>query len=457
MTDTLGLLLAFGLVMLNAFFVAAEFSLVSVRRSRIQTLVEDGSANAAVVLRAIQHQDRFIAATQLGITIASLGLGWVGEPALSHIVEPILEPILHLLPEDAHATVNVVAIGGVISFALITFLHVVMGELMPKSIALQFPERTALWVARPTALAVAVFRLPIRLLNGTGNFFLRLLGVNPAAGHELVHSVEELKLLIRSSAESGLFEDSQQDMVEAVFEMGETRARQLMVPRTEIIAFQADTPLQAVIDMALADDVSLTKFPVYEDDLDEVLGVVHIRDLMRALCDGEVATTSLREMVMPTLEVPESITIRDLLARFREARRHLAILLDEYGGTAGLITLEDLLEEIVGDVQSPYDQPEDADIRIQPDGTALINGLTPIDEINESFGLALADSNYETIAGYVLGRLDRLAQLGDEVDAGLVRLRVEEMDHLRISTVRLIPNEVQPSPSSSAEEDSAMA
>jgi len=453
MNDFLGLLLTAGLVLLNAFFVAAEFSLVSVRRSRIAELVEAGDAAATVVQKALEHQDRFIAATQLGITLASLGLGWIGEPALGHLIEPVvvalLRPLLGEAAEGASQAVGGVAIGSVIAFLLITFTLVVVGELMPKSIALQNPERTALWVAYPTAWATTLFHIPIRLLNGTGNLLLRLLGMQPSSGHELVHSVEELKILVRSSAESGLFEGGEDDIVEAVFEMRETRARQLMVPRLEIVAFRADTPLDMVIDQAA--ETSLTKFPVYEDNLDQVIGILHIKDLMRVMRQQPEALPSLRDLVRPALFVSETITISDLLRRFRQERQHLAILLDEYGGTAGLITLEDLLEELVGDVQDAF-EPTEAAIQRLPDGSALIDGLTPIDEVNEAFGLALADPDYETIAGYVLGRLERLAEVGDEIEAGPVRLRVEALDELRIARLRLIPQPPAASAQPSEEE-----
>ncbi len=439
MNNIFGLLLALGLVLLNAFFVAAEFALVSVRRSRIEELIEAGNTTARVVRAAVHDLDRYIAATQLGITLASLGLGWVGEPALGHLVEPLVEsllqPVAHLLPTGTVETTSAVAIGSVIAFLIITFLHVVIGELMPKSIALQNPERTSLWVARPIVWVARLFYLPIRALNGTGNALLRLIGVRPASGHELVHSVEELKILVRSSAASGLLVGGEDDIVEAVFEMGETRARQLMVPRTEIVAFQVDSPLDEVIDQVA--ESALTKFPVYEDDLDQTIGILHVKDLLRALRrDGE--SVSLRELARPALFVSESIPIADLLRRFREEKQHLALLLDEYGGTAGLITLEDLLEEIVGDVQDAF-QPDETEPQFLPDGSALLSGLMPIDEVNEHFGLNLHDPNYETIAGYVLGQLDRMAQVGDEVVSGGVRLRVEAMDGLRVDRVRLTP------------------
>ncbi len=443
MDNIFGLLLALGLVLLNAFFVAAEFALVSVRRSRVEALIEGGNTTAKVVRSAIQDLDRYIAATQLGITIASLGLGWVGEPALGHIVEPvleaILEPIAHALPEGAIEVTSAAAIGSVIAFLIITFLHVVIGELMPKSIALQDPERTSLWVARPIVWAAKLFHWPIRALNGTGNALLRLIGVHPASGHELVHSVEELKILVRSSAEGGIFAGGEDNIVEAVFEMGETRARQLMVPRTEVVAFQADTLLDDVIDQVA--ESALTKFPVYEEDLDETIGILHVKDLLRTMRHGE-EPVSLRALVRPALFVPDAIPIGDLLTRFRKEKQHLALLLDEYGGTAGLITLEDLLEEIVGDVQDAF-EPGEAEQELLPDGSALLSGLMPIDEVNEDFGLELDHPNYDTIAGYMLGRLDRIAQVDDEVEADGVRLRVETLDGMRIDRVRLIP---QPAP-----------
>lgn len=439
MNSLLGVLLAIGLVLLNAFFVAAEFSLVSVRRSRIEALIESGNSSARVVKVAIHDLDRYIAATQLGITLASLGLGWVGEPALGHLIEPVFElvfgPVSHLLPEGFINTTSAATIGGAIAFLIITFMHVVIGELMPKSIALQDPEKTSLWVARPIVWVARLFYLPIRALNGTGNALLHLVGVEPASGHALVHSVEELKILVRSSAEGGVFAGGEDDIVEAVFGMGEVRARQLMVPRTEVVAFHVDAELDHVVDQVA--ESALTKFPVYEDDLDHVVGILHVKDLLRALRrTGEPVT--LKSLVRPALFVSENILIGDLLGRFREERQHLTILLDEYGGTAGLITLEDLLEELVGDVQDAF-EGEETRSTVLPDGSTVISGLMPIDEVNEEFGLELQDPNYETIAGYIMGRLNRIAKLGDEVKAGPVQLTVETMDGLRIDRIRVDP------------------
>lgn len=439
MDDFVGLLLALGLVLLNAFFVAAEYALVSVRRSRIETLIATGNVTAKVVRAAISDLDRYIAAIQLCITMAGLGLGWVGEPALGHIVQPgieaLLRPVVHLLPPGVVEASTVVAIGSGITFLIITFVLVVLGELMPKAATLQNPEAVALFVVRPIVWTGRLLHWPIRLLNGTANTLLRLIGVDSDRQHELVHSVDELRILIRSSAESGLFAQGEDDIMEAVFEMGETRARRLMVPRTEITAFQADLPLDAVIDQVA--ESNLTKFPIYEEDLDRVVGILHTKDLLRAMrrpaAEGAVL---LRDLVRPALFVSEAITINDLLARFRADKQHLALLLDEYGGTAGLIALEDLVEELVGDVQDAF-EGEEVEVEEQADGTVIFSGLTPIDEVNEHLGLALDDPKYETIAGYILGRLDRLAQPGDRVETERVILTVEQLDGLRIDRVRV--------------------
>jgi len=441
LTDLLRIVAVFVLVLANAFFVAAEFSLVSVRRTRVAELVQQGNAAAAWVQKAIDNPDRVIAATQLGITLASLGLGWIGEPALSHL----LEPVVSLFPLENRTEVSHTLSAG-IAFTLITFLHVVVGELAPKSIALQNPEATSLVVARPTVWTEWIFKPFIFLLNGAGNLLLRLVGIRPAGAHALTHSVEELRMLVNASAEGGVFEPEEGEMLNAILDLNTLLVRQVMIPRTEIVAVEADTPLEEII--TLVTQSTYTKFPVYDDTLDQILGIVHVKDLLRALQDPNCRDCTARAFAREPLYVPETIPVNALLKRFRDDRQHIAIVLDEFGGTAGLVTLEDLLEEIVGEVSDPFDviTPE---IQTLPDGTALIDGLTLIEEVNEQLGLDLQDPNYDTIAGYVLGRLGRIARAGDTVEAGGVRLRVEAMDGLRIarlSLVRLQPREEDASP-----------
>jgi CBS domain containing-hemolysin-like protein len=429
LSDLLKLVAVLFLVLANGFFVAAEFSLVSVRRTRITELVEQGNAAAVWVKKAIENPDRVIAATQLGITLASLGLGWIGEPALSHL----LEPVVNLFPAAARSGISHSLSAG-FAFALITFLHVVVGELAPKSIALQNPERTSLVVAQPTLWSEWIFKPVIILLNGSGNLLLRLIGIKPASGHELVHSIGELKMLVTASTEGGMVEAEESEMLHAIFDLGELVVRQVMIPRTEVTAVEADTPLEEII--ALVTQSTYTKFPVYEDDLDQILGIVHVKDLLRALQSPDRKDCTARALMRDPIFVPETISVSALLGHFRKHRQHIAIVLDEYGGTAGLVTLEDLLEEIVGEVSDPFDRIN-PQIQSMPDGSSMIDGMALIEEVNEHMNLDLQDSDYDTIAGFVLGKLGRIPRVGDTVESHGVRLRVESMDGLRIARLSL--------------------
>jgi CBS domain containing-hemolysin-like protein len=425
--DLLGLVAVGVLVLANSFFVAAEFSLVSVRRTRILELVEKGDSKADNVLKAINNPDRVIAATQLGITLASLGLGWIGEPALSSLFLPIVE----LFPIEIQSEVSH-TIAAVASFAIITFMHVVVGELAPKSIALQNPEGTSLQVAGPTLWTETLFKPAIWALNGTGNYLLKLVGIEPASGHELVHSVEEIKMLVQASSEGGVLDQDEKDMLHAVIDFSEMMVRHVMIPRTEVIAVEADMHMQEIVELVVQS--TLSKFPVYDDDLDNILGVVHINDLLKALqtCEGEQCLA--RDFVQEPVFVPETTPMSTLLRMFRAKRQHIAIVLDEYGGTAGLVTLEDVLEEIVGEISDPFDR-EVPEIFIQEDGSVQIDGLVQIEVVNEQLNLDLADPAYDTIAGYIMGRLGRIPKVGDKVETEQARFVVQEMDGRRIAQV----------------------
>jgi CBS domain containing-hemolysin-like protein len=443
--DLLKLVAVAVLVLANGFFVAAEFALVSVRQTRITELVTQGNQAALWVEKALENPDRVIAATQLGITLASLGLGWVGEPALSHL----LEPVIHLFPGEIQSELSHTISAG-IAFAIITFLHVVVGELAPKSIALQNPERTSLVVARPTIWTEWIFKPAIWALNGTGNFLLKLVGVEPASGHELVHSVEELKMLVTASAEVGVVETEEGEMLHAVFDFGELLVRQVMIPRTEISAFEADMNLREAIDIAV--NSSFTKFPVYDDDLDNIIGVVHIKDLLRAEQDPERQDCLVRSLIREALFVPETVPVKAVLREFRDRRQHIAIVMDEFSGTAGLVTLEDLMEEIVGEVSDPFDAgiPE---IHPLDSGAVILDGLALIDDVNEALGTQFEAPHYDTIAGYFLGVLGRIPQVGDEVETDGVRLRVEKMDAMRVETLKLERLKEPPAQLDSPEEE----
>lgn len=440
----LRLLAMFGLVLLNGFFVAAEFSLVSVRRSRIDQLANEGSGRARQVGRALDHLDTYIAATQLGITMASLALGFVAEPAIAALLDPVFQQIPFLSGEGAIISSHTVAL--VISFAIATVLHIVFGELAPKSIALQRPEATSLWVTAPLDIFLKFFRLPIAALNGIGNGVVRLLGLEPAGGHASVHSVEELELLVHSTREAGLLEEQQEQMVAGVFDFGERRASRVMTPRTELDAIPVTISLDELTTKAAEGRHS--RLIVYEGDLDHVLGVVHAKDVLRTLAgrlhvataDGAgIAAFDVRAILRVVPFFPESLPLDELMAALRRQGAQVAVMVDEFGGTAGIVTLEDLLEEIVGEVQDEFD-PSQVAIAPQPDGSYVLDGLMAVEEVDERFHLGIEEPFYETVGGYVFGQLGRAAVVGDEVLAPSGRrLRVTELDGLRVARVQLFP------------------
>jgi CBS domain containing-hemolysin-like protein len=291
--DLLKLLAVIGLVFANGFFVAAEFSLVSVRRTRVDELVAQGNATARVVRRAIDDPDRFIAATQLGITVASLGLGWIGEPAVAHLIEPLLAWLPGGRPD-----VTATAIAAAIAFALITFLHVVLGELAPKSVALQYPEETAFAVAGPTVFVENLFRPMIWLLNGTGNLILRTVGLPAPSGHQRVHSVEELKMLVTASEKGGVLEAGEKEMIHRAFEFGERQVHETMIPRTDVVGVEAQATVGDLL--GVFGRSSHARFPVYEDNLDNIVGVVAIKDVLKAIADhGFDLARPVRDLARP--------------------------------------------------------------------------------------------------------------------------------------------------------------
>lgn len=429
----LGIIAVIALVLLNGFFVAAEFALVSVRRTRIEQLVSDGSSRAVLVREAINHLDTYIAATQLGITMASLALGFVGEPAIAGLIEPLFETFLH--GEEAVITSHAVAL--ILAFALATSLHIVFGELAPKSIALQKTESVALWVARPLNLFLKVFRPFILALNKVGNASVRLIGMQPATEQGVsIHSVEELELLVHSTREAGLLVEQQERMVSGVFDFRERRANQIMIPRTELDSVPVTISFRNLMEKAA--NGPHNRLPVYEENLDRVLGVIHSKDLLRLLSshDYDPDRFDIRSIIRPVAFVPESSTLDALVVQLRTQNAQVAIVVDEFGGTAGLVTLEDLLEEIIGEVADEFATGEHPDAERLPDGSLALSGLLSIEEANEQFGLDLDATHYETIGGYVFGKLGKAPSIGDEVRLGGGRkIRVAELDGLRVSRV----------------------
>ncbi len=422
------------LVLLNGFFVATEFSLVRSRKTRIDQLASQGSVRARAVQRAMGRIDAIIAATQLGITMASLGLGYIGEPAIASVLEPLFGRVLP--HEGAMLTAHGVAL--VVSFAIATTLHIVLGELVPKNAALQRAEGLALWVVGPMDVFMRVFRPAIAALQALGNVVLRLLGLQATVEHSAVHSVEELELLVHSTREAGLLEEQQERMVAGVFDFAERQASRVMTPRTELEAVPAAIGLAELAHIAAHSRHS--RLPVYEADLDHVVGAIHAKDVLRVLEEGAPSggAFDIHAIMRPIPAVPESLPLDELMAVMRRQKSHLAIVIDEFGGTAGMVTLEDLLEEIVGEVQDEFDLPREP-VEVFADGSASLDGLLAIEEVNERLALAIDEPYYDTIGGYVFGRLGRKPELGDEVQVDGRTFVVEQLDGLRIARLRLLP------------------
>ncbi|HYN88019.1 MAG TPA: hemolysin family protein [Ardenticatenaceae bacterium] len=435
--DTATILYRFGLVLLlllmNGFFVAVEFAVVAARRSRIDQLVEEGNGAARIVRRWMDNPDRLIAAAQLGITVASLALGYIGESAVAAVIEPLL-----------HRYVGEDAIGGVarslpflLSLVVVTSFHVVLGEQAPKSAAIRYPERILLPSARPMQLFTVVFRPFVVVLDRVSQRVLGLVGIEQTSGHHAVLTIDELRHIVSESQQGGVLDAGEREMLHNIFDFGETVARQVMTPRTEIVAVSSETPLDDLLGLVV--ETGYTKFPVYDGDLDHVVGIIHVKDLIAALQKPEQERQSLAgDLMREALNVPETIGVEELLQTFRVHRTHLAILLDEFGGTSGLVTLEDLLEEIVGDVQDQFEEQE-PQISELPGGAYLVSGLVPIEDFNAEFHTRLDDPDYDTIAGYLLGQLGRLARVGDEVTMPGGTLRVEALDGRRIDRIVFAP------------------
>jgi CBS domain containing-hemolysin-like protein len=421
----LGLVAVVVLVLANAFFVAAEFGLVGARKTRLDEMARAGDRKARLARRAVQSLDRYISATQLGITLASLGLGWIGEPALAGLIEGGFS----WLP-DAVANIATHGVASVIAFIIITVLHIILGELVPKAVALLYPEVVSTWVTAPLLGFAWIMAGPIAVLNGTANRLLRVLGIDPPGEHERLHSPEEIRMLVEQSTEGGSLLQEDARLLEGVFEFSEKTAQEVMTPRTQIAALNADLTVEEAADQVAT--FGRSRYPVHTDSLDEIIGVVHAKDILAALRAKPGQT--VRTIMRPPLFVPGTREVEDVLADMKRLKTHLAIVLDEYGGTAGLVTMEDLLEEIVGPIYDEYD-PQ---VRMGPlEGAPPLDGSLPISEFNTQFGASLDDTDYTTIGGYIFGQLGRLPRPGDRVTVGPLTLEVVEMEGRRVKTVRL--------------------
>lgn len=427
------LLFAFFLVFMNGVFVAAEFAFVRVRSTRIETLVEEGHSSAELVQEIITDLDGYLAVSQLGITLSSLGLGWAGEPAIADLIHPLLGMVL---PEAAIHAASI-ALG----FGVITFLHVVFGELAPKTFSIQDAERVAFIVSRPMKLFYIIFMPGVVVFNGTANRFTSLVGYAPASETEArAHTEKDLRLLIARSREQGLVERDEERMIKGVFALDTTTAREVMVPRPDVETVLADHSIDELL--TITGEGNHTSYPVLNRvDGETVLGAVHVEDLVRAAAEGEDDETSrsrtARDLAREVLSVPENRSIDDLLSDFQTQQIQMAVVFDEWGSFEGIVTMEDILEKIVGEIRDEFDT-EAAEPSISPvDDGYLVDGRVLITRLNEVLDTGFESESFETTGGLLLDQLGRAPSPDDRIQLGGYTFSVEKLDGTRISAVRI--------------------
>lgn len=429
------LVLALVLVVLNGFYVASEFAFVRVRATSVEQLVADERTGSAALQDVIDNLDDYLAATQLGITIASLGLGWVGEPAVAALLEPVLEP---LLPTSI---IHLVAFA--VGFSVITFLHVVFGELAPKTIAISQAERLALFLATPMKISYYLFAPGIVVFNGTANAFTRLLGVPPASETDETLGEREIRRVLTRAGEAGRVDEAEIEMIESVFDLDDMIVREVMVPRPDVVSVDADSSLSEIRSTIL--EAEHTRYPVVAaDDPDEVIGFLDVKDVLRA---GETASEPVTagDLTRDIVAVPETMTINDLLLTFRDERRQMAAVIDEWGAFEGIATIEDAVEAVVGDLRDGFDvDSREPSIRRQGRDSYEADGSVPLSTVNDVLGTDLEAKGYETLGGVVLDELGRTPEVGDRIETVGYVIEVTEMDGTRISTLQLTNLETEP-------------
>jgi len=417
------LILIFVLVFLNGFFVAAEFAMVKARGSKIDSMVQEGRKRAKAASHLVGHLDAYLSACQLGITLTSLGLGWIGEPAIARMLEPMFKAV-NLNDSLVHP------LSFIIGFSFITVLHIVLGELMPKSVAIRKAEAVTLLTAAPMVFFRKVMSPFIWLLNGTAGMLLKPFGIDVNEATTSAHTEEEIRILVQESHKSGLIDNTELTLMDNIFEFVETNAREIMIPRTEMICLYGNLSFQENRAIALRE--MHTRYPVCERDKDNIIGFVHIKDLLKA---PDSTVSDIRDLLRPMTTVPESMPISALLKLMQKKKTQIAILIDEYGGTSGLVTLEDIMEEIVGEIQDEFDEDR-PDVEKRDENTYSINGMMLIDEVNTYFGLDLPTDDYDTIGGWVYSQIENPPKKNQFVVAEEgFRFTIEEIDHLRISRI----------------------
>jgi putative hemolysin len=414
----LELLAVAALLLMNAFFVAGEYALVTARRTRLRELEGAGSRRARTALAITEDPPRFIAAMQLGVTATSLAIGAIGEPVLARLFDPVLAAVFAFL----------------IAFLLITYLHVVVGELVPKGVALGHAESVALAVSSPVRAFFWIFKPLIWVLQRSSDFFLRLLGLEPPGAEGAVHSEAELKMLLSRSTEHGELAEDEQEMLYKVFDFADKEVADVMVPRPEVVALAVDLPPEECL--AAVIESPYTRYPVYRGSLDEIVGILHVRDLFSVVTNGQLMTVRVEELVRPAPMVPETKDLAAMLKEFRRTNQHMAIVVDEYGAMEGILTLEDLLEEIVGEIEDEFDLPDETIERID-ERTVHVHGTFPIDDFNEQFQREMPHEDFHTLAGFVFGQLGRAPETGDEISWDALKFTVIEVEGARIERLQV--------------------
>ena len=419
------------LLFVNGFFVAAEFALVKVRKTRLEQLINDGNKNAKTALKLANNVNKMLAAAQLGVTIASIALGWVAEATIVQLVEPIVN-----LTPFVNGTIAAHAIAVPISFILVTYFHVLLGEQLPKCLALKHTESLALIISTPMDMFITLFKPFVWLLQVSGDQILRALHADKD-DTSLVHSTEELDMLVDASYNEGVLNETEAEMLHNMFKFSDLMAKQVMIPRTDMICIPNDISYDELNNIAL--DNRYTRYPVYEEEnIDKIIGFVHVKDLYTLAMTKE--EYSLEKLIRPIILVPETMTLDNLMMEFKKLHIQMAVVVDEFGGTSGLITLEDVLEEIIGEVQDEFDEEEEVNIKQVSENTYVANAMLRIDELVEILNLneaSFEEDDVETIAGLVVKLLGRIAVVGDTVSFNGLTFTVEEVDGARITQLKI--------------------
>ncbi|KYD12932.1 hypothetical protein B4168_2816 [Anoxybacillus flavithermus] len=419
------------LIACTAFFVASEFAIVKVRSSRIDQLVNEGNKRAIAAKKVISNLDGYLSANQLGITMTSLGLGWLGEPTVERILMPLFERI-HLSESLSHV------LSFVIAFSTITFLHVVVGELAPKTFAIHKAEAITLFTAQPLILFYKTMYPFIWTLNNSARLVTKMFGLQPAAEHEIAHSEEELRLILSESYKSGEINQSEYRYVNNIFRFDDRVAKEIMVPRKEIVALDINRSVKE--NLEIIKEEKYTRYPVIDGDKDHVLGLINVKEVFTDLVTNPSAEKQMKDYIRPIIQVIESIAIHDLLVKMQKERIHMAILVDEYGGTSGLVTVEDILEEIVGEIQDEFDVDEMPLIQKVDETRTIVDGKVLISEVNDLFGLSIDDDDVDTIGGWILTKHYDI-KVGDSVEIDNYLFTVKEMDGHHVKTVEILKQE----------------